>query len=480
MFCALKGLARVILGAALLSFAGGASAHPGQGINSSVFSIVKVKIGQDKGELQRLVNEGYDVAGVNLANGTVDVIAHNQEEGLSLKFLGFAVLSMKDVDTTLAPDSNYKTPQEIEGILHRFATDYPGIAHLESIGKSLENRDIWALKISDNPEQHELDEPAVVFNGMHHAREVMSPEVPLDIAEYLLTRYGQDPQVTRWVDNNEIWIMPMVNPDGSNKVWNGSSMWRKNTRGGYGVDINRNYPYAWNTCQGSSGSTFADDYRGPSAASEPETQAMMGFISRVQPVFDISFHSYSELVIFPYGCQGRRSETRDVVEPLAQQMAALIPSDAGSGKYTPGTAWELLYSVDGSDIDWMYHEQHVIPYVIELNSDSAGFQPPYSKRQPTVEKLRPAWTALLTRLEGSGIRGKVTDGAGRAQPTTMLTVQSLAKDGAPTINWQIKADGTYHVVLAPGMYRLSFDLGDHHQTRDVTIGATRTDIDVEL
>src|SRR5580658_994426 len=101
---------------------------------------------------------------------------------------------------------------------------------------------------------------------------------------------------------------------------------------------------------------------------------MMGFVTSIHPVFNISFHSYSELVIYPYGC-GTHTETADVVEPLGKQMAALIPSDTGSGTYTAGLAPDLLYSVDGNDIDWMYHEQHVIPFIIELNSDAQGFQP---------------------------------------------------------------------------------------------------------
>ncbi len=467
-----------ILGIVLALSFGNAQAHPTQGHDLNVFTVVKLKLGKDKATMKRLADEGYDVAGVDLENDTFDVLLHDAGDQLQLTAMGLEILSSEAIDTSFAPDANYKTPDEIKTILDGYAAAYPAIARVESIGKSLENRDIWVLKITDNPGSRELDEPAVLFNGMHHAREVMSPEVPLDIAEYLLTRYGTDPKVTAWVNGSEIWVMPMLNVDGNNKVWGGSSMWRKNVRDGYGVDINRNYSYAWGTCNGSSGSTFGEDYRGPSAASEPETQAMMAFVSRIQPVFDISFHSYSELVIFPYGCDGVRSETRDVVEPLGRAMAAAIPKDSGRGTYSPGTAWELLYSVDGGDIDWMYNVEHVIPYVIELNASS--FQPAYTMRQPTVEKLRGAWTIMMDRLTGSGIRGVVTDGSGRANPEALVSVMSMTRDGAAAIIWKVKKDGTYHVVLEPGMYHLTFSHGLIVRSYDVTIGAERTDLNVEL
>jgi hypothetical protein len=460
-----------------------ATAHDAWNDADGKVAVVRVQVGKDKAEIKRLASEGYDVAGVDVKRGTVDIVAHDANEAASLKMRGFKVEAVSQVDTTLAPDQNYKTPAEIETILRQYANDYPGITRLESIGKSGEGRDIWALKITDNPGERELDEPAIFFNGMHHAREVMTPEVVLDTVEQLLTKYGTDATTTRWVDGNEIWVVPMLNPDGNNKVWTSNSMWRKNTRGGYGVDINRNYPYLWNSCGGSSGSTGADDYRGPSAGSEPETQAMMAFVRRIQPVFSISYHSYSELVIYPYGCNGSRVETRDVVEPIGNAMAQALPSDSGSGKYDPGTAWELLYDVDGGDIDWLYHDQHVIPFVIEVNTGTQGFQPAYRYRDPTVQKLRAAWTMLFQRMEGSGVRGVVRDQSDQPLSGASVTVKKLGREGdlAPTpYTWAIKSDGTYHVILNPGMYELTFMLMGRTVTKNVTIGAERVEMDVQL
>jgi hypothetical protein len=412
-------------------------------------------MGQGPAAIQRLVDDGYDIAGVDYEKGTVDVLTGGKADELGLHFLGFDIRATKTVDT--------------------------GLVRIESIGKSVQNRDIWAIKISDNPDERELDEPRILFNAMHHAREVMSTEVALDIVDYLVTRYGTDPQVTRWVEGNEIWVVPMLNVDGNNKVWTADSMWRKNVKSGHGVDINRNYPYAWGACNGSSGSTSSDTYRGPSAGSEPETQALMSLVARVQPVFDISFHSYSELVLYPYGCDGRRSETSEVVEKIGREMARVLRRDSGNGSYTAGTSWETLYSVDGGDIDWMYDTHNVIPYVIEVSSSSQGFQPPYRWRQPTVERVRAGWQLLFTKLEQSGVRGVVTDDAGRALPQTMVTVQSMAPSAkALPVTWRVKTDGTYHLVLNPGMYRLKFELGDRSSVKEVTVGAERVEVDVQL
>jgi hypothetical protein len=461
-----------------------AIAHTGTVLDSGPVTIVTIKVSSDHHELNELAKEGYDIAGVDLEKSTADIVVHEQVDGLALRFKGFSVLSMKPFDTRLAPDSNYKTHAEVTALLQQYAADFPNITRLQSVGQTREGRDIWALKITDNPDTRELDEPTILFNGMHHAREVMSVEVPLDAINFLLSNYGVLSNVTGWIDTTEIWIMPMLNADGNNKVWNGNSMWRKNTFNGYGIDINRNYPYGWNSCNGSSGSTSADDYRGPSPASEPETQAMMNLVARIQPVFSISFHSYSELVLYPYGCRSNRTATREIVESIGQQMAALVPRDSGRGTYTPGTPWELLYNADGGDIDWMYTAHHVIPYVVELNGSSQGFQPPFSYRQPTVEKVRAAWSLLLNKLSASGVRGVIRDGSGRTNPDSVVTVRSLtafpALDTMTDINWPVKADGTYHLVLLPGTYHLTFTSNGRRVEQDVTVGSERVDLDIEL
>jgi len=406
-----------------------------------------IKTDDIQATFRKLTEFDIDIAGVNHKKSNVDVLVSDYEyKVLKNNFFDIKILDTKGV--TAAPDTEYKTPDEIETLVKEFADKFPSITKVISIGKSVEGRDIWAIKISDNPESHETSEPAVLFNSMHHAREVMGPEVALDIIETLLNGYRGDAKITNWIDSNELWVIPMFNVDGNNKMWTKDRWWRKNNRGGYGVDLNRNYPAGWNKCNGSSGWKVSQTYRGPSPASEPETQAMMNFIKEVRPVFDISYHSYSELVIYPIGCKPERATNFEVIEKIGKQIGSLL-------NYKAGTAWELLYNADGGDIDWMYEAYQVIPYVIELNSTKEGFQPVYSKwRDVTVKHNRAGWQFLLERLEKSGIRGQVTK--------NNIAVKDFKIDifkAGSTIKLQEyigHASGMYYLILNPGEYNLVF------------------------
>lgn len=403
-----------------------------------------------KNQILFLQKNLIDIAGVNYNQKNIQVLVSESQ----LEFLKANGFEPDLVIRLEIVDQEYKTPVEIASILKDYNSRYPNITNLVSIGKSLEGRDIWALNISDNANTIEVGEPAILFNGMHHAREVMTPEVPLDIIENLLSEYGHNEKLTNWVNAYSIWVVPMLNVDGNNKVWNEDVWWRKNTRNGHGVDINRNYPFSWGSCEGSSGSKNSDTYRGESPGSEPETQALMSLVEKVRPVFDISFHSYGELVLYPYGCEGKRVETAAVVEPLGQEMASLID-------YTPGVPWEILYGVDGDDISWMYHDFQVIPYVIELNQD---FQPNYAKtRDITVKKLRAAWNLLFERLSGPSLTGRILDSRGLKGTDVILKISGNGVNQ----DYRVNPDGTFHVILNPGEYNLVVQTPEKIYERDV-------------
>ncbi len=168
-------------------------------------------------------------------------------------------------------------------------TQYPNLTTAPvSIGLSREGRSIWAMKISDNPNVDE-DEPEVLIDGMHHAREIMTVEINLYLRAVSLRELRDATRPPHSLSTiAKIWFIPLVNVDGFvyNETTNpnGGGMWRKNRRnngdGSYGVDINRNYPYMWGLDDnGSSPTTSSETYRGPSAGSEPETQAYMDFVN---------------------------------------------------------------------------------------------------------------------------------------------------------------------------------------------------------
>lgn len=442
-----------MLGTALLLSALSFPLHAHQNSPAKEFQmastmIAKVKFKNYRTGMWKLNQLHLDVAGIDIKNKSADVVI-NDAELKKLESMGFDVTITMSKSLMRGPDSQYKTPAEIEQILNDYHKRYPDLSELKVVGQSLQGRPIWAIKISSKSgDTIQAKKPAVLFNGMHHAREVMGPEVALDIIETLLTNYGKDNKITHWVDSNDIWVMPMFNVDGNNIVWTNDNMWRKNARGNYGVDINRNYPYAWGTCNGSSSYKSAQDYRGSSAASEPETQVMMNFVKEIRPVFDISYHSYSELVIYPLGCNGQRAKNADVIEPIGKTMGKSLG-------YTAGTAWETLYSVDGGDIDWMYAEYQVLPYVIEVNNASDGFQPDYSKRAATVELNRKAWQYLLERMDGPGIRGQVEANGAPVAEFNVAVQKKTGNTYADYMTYKGKPDGTYNIIVNPGNYRIT-------------------------
>jgi carboxypeptidase T len=441
-------------------------------------------------QMQVLARRGYDIAGVDISTSQVDVVVTRSELG-RLEREGFELVREHAIaGNDEQPPGAYKTPADVAALVHDYAERYPEIASAISIGRSNEGREIWALRISRDFGDHAVSKPVILFNGMHHARELMTVEVPLDTIDTLLTGYGSDPKVTHWVDDNQIWVVPMLNVDGSNRFWNGDGFWRKNARGcpasgscppGTGVDINRNYPYGWGSCNGSSSRPTADNYRGPSAASEPETQAMMSLVDAIRPVFDISYHSYSELVLYPYGCAGQYAPSRAVLESIGASMAARLPSDEGSRTYQPGTPWELLYSADGGDMDWMYHEFAVVPFAIELNSARQGFRPSFTTwRTKTVTKARAAWQMLLDRLDGSGVRGVARAADGTFIANAHVEVAPKSGGGATELR-AVNPDGSFHIVLLPGSYRVTVSAPDHASfSTNVTIGDERSDLQVIL
>ena len=385
-----------------------------------------------------------DVISVRKELGELDVLLSDIEYDVLRETYHIEIIDSLGV--TESRDLKYQDPKEIKEALEKFHKAYPKITKLVTLGKSLEGREIYAIKISDNPEKDEF-EPRVLFNSMHHAREVMTPEVALDAIDYLTKRYKENAQVTKWVDNLEIWILPMFNVDGNNLVWTKDKWWRKNARGGYGVDLNRNYPLFWNKCNGSSGDRRSQTYRGDKPASEPETKVMMNFVAKIRPVFNISFHSYGELVIYPYGCDGDRTETKDIVEPIGKKMAELMD-------YRAGTGWELLYSVDGGDIDWMYKAYGVIPFVYEVSSSRQGFHPSYDRwRDKTVKKVRPGWRYLLEKALKSGVRGRINS---KEEIKIDVYKESTSWGWINYMEALTTKRGDYHIILNPGKYKLVF------------------------
>jgi hypothetical protein len=301
--------------------------------------------------------------------------------------------------------TSYHSYDETVTELNQIAVDHPSITKLTSIGKSYEGRDIWAMKVSDNPDIEE-DEPEIFYNGNHHAREWLTIDVCLYILNHLTDNYGTDITITGIVDNRQIWVIPCVNPDG--RVYDSTEDdpanhrhqplgWRKNRRdngdGYYGVDLNRNYGYMWGGA-GANDVTSSTLYRGPEAFSENETRAVRDFVRQHDFVFAISYHSYGQLILYPWGYTYNESEDDDLFQAVGDDMAALITNNAASGY--PGYTVQQgsdLYMTSGTDDDWLYGEMGIYAFCVELyphgGDDDAAVSSPYDKFHPREDKVIP-------------------------------------------------------------------------------------------
>lgn len=295
----------------------------------------------------------------------------NQIEKMGLLEVSFPLTAEMDFPEK---DSAYHNYTEMTEKLRTLVSQHPQISSMSSIGKSIEGRDIWAIRISGNLAQAE-SLPAAIFMGGHHAREHLSIELPLYYVEYLLTEYNNgNPRIQRLVNSRDIHIIPMVNPDGAEyDISTGAyKTWRKNRKnnkdGSRGVDLNRNYSYGWGG-GGASTNPDSDTYRGAQAFSEPETQAIKKYVEEhINITVLLSFHTFSQLILYPWGhVYEGISNTRDkqVHETMAQKMAEW-------NNYTPQQSSEL-YIASGDTTDWSYGEHKIISFTFELDPANNGW-----------------------------------------------------------------------------------------------------------
>ena len=212
----------------------------------------------------------------------------------------------------------------------RAARNHPGITELETYGRTVNGRAIIALKVTRGARTLEDgSRPAVLYVGAQHAREWITPEMIRRLMHHVLDGYGTNARVTRLVDDNELWFVPVANPDGYDWSFRpGQRLWRKNLRdtngdgritAGEGVDLNRNFPIKWGyDNEGSSQLVGNETYRGTAPASEPETRALDSLAARVGFEFMLSYHSAAELLLYGTGWQVSTPTPDDVIfEALA-------------------------------------------------------------------------------------------------------------------------------------------------------------------
>jgi carboxypeptidase T len=342
--------------------------------NTNRLDILRIKPGHHV----EIAAQEEDLQFLQDAGLRVEIITENMEASYASrsKGVGFGIFHTYSENTAFVDSLHLLYPQVI--------------SEKWSIGQTHEGRDIWCFRVSDNPEVDE-NEAEILIDGMHHAREIMASEFPIMFAEYLAQNYGVDPQITWLVDNRELYIVPIVNPDGvvynESTNPNGGGMWRKNRRnngGSYGVDPNRNYPYMWGLDNNGSSPYPSDDtYRGPSAGSEPEVQAMMGLINSHNFRTQDSVHTYSNLTLFPWGYTSNDSPHHNIFVHMGEEMTKFNGYEAGQPS-------DILYDVNGGTNDWAYgaQDEHgfIFSFTNELGGYGDGFWPDESRRGPLFQE----------------------------------------------------------------------------------------------
>ncbi|HEY8200205.1 MAG TPA: M14 family metallopeptidase [Actinomycetota bacterium] len=334
------------------------------------------------------------------------VLRTTEAQAERLAHMGYAVEQLHETDrylgtfATADAMAGYHSVESLAQDMRALADHHPEIAELHEIGRSIENRPILALRIGER----KGSATKVLFMGCHHAREWISVEVPFRLADYLVTNASQAP-VSTWLSKAEIWVAPMVNPDGHEFTRTKNRLWRKNRRknhdGTIGVDPNRNYGYMWGTLNVATSSHTPSDetYVGPRAFSEPETQAVRNLVARELFAGVITYHSYSQLILHPWGYTDKPIvdvADRTQMEKLGDRMAKAI-KDVHGKVYKPEQSSDL-YPTAGDTTDWTYGEYGIPSFTIELRpvtSAEGGFILPASQIQPTWEENRPAAEEFL-------------------------------------------------------------------------------------
>ncbi|MEE3328441.1 MAG: M14 family zinc carboxypeptidase [Myxococcota bacterium] len=284
--------------------------------------------------------------------------------------------------------SCYETVEETFASAQAMASSRPDLAEWTDIGNSWEKEsglggyDIMALKLTQS--SISADKPKLLVTCALHAREYTTAALCLDFAEYLVEGYETDPDATWLLDHHEIHFVLQANPDGRKKAESGL-FWRKNTNQAYcgvssnfrGADLNRNFPFEWACCGGSSGNACANDYRGATPSSEPEVSALVDYARSIfvdqrgadpsdpAPLdatgIAIDVHSYGELWLWPWGYTTGLAPNSDGLQTLGRKLGYW-------NGYWPEQAVGL-YPTDGASDDFFYGDLGIAAFTVELGTE---------------------------------------------------------------------------------------------------------------
>jgi hypothetical protein len=345
-------------------------------------AVIKIHY-RDRATLDKLARGGVDLfENVDPAKKTVGATLTSKAEAVLKQFNVPYDVQVATLENQAFPEG-YKTLAKLAADMQAMAKAHPTIAHEVQVGKSLEGRPIMAMEICAKPG---TGLPAVRIGSGQHARELPPVEMTHRFMHQLVDGYAGDPQIKALVDTRDIWVVPVVNPDGRAKVEAGESMWRKNTRplsqGAVGVDTNRNADIHW---EDGNNSPWSEAYRGPSPFSEPESQAMRDLCTQQRFKVSIDIHNYSGMILWPPGYTSTPGKDEARFKAIGDQLNKDL-------NYKEGQISTTIYVTDGDLASWEYEKFGTLAFAAEL--DDTAFNPDYGE----VDRDWRAWSANLLYL----------------------------------------------------------------------------------
>ncbi|XP_068440183.1 carboxypeptidase D [Clinocottus analis] len=363
----------------------------------------------------------------------------------------------------------YHSYSDMDLFLRKYNSEFPSIVHLYSIGRSVEDRELYVMVISDNPTVHEHGEPEFKYIANMHGNEVVGRELLLNLIEYLCRNYGTDPEVTQLVNNTRIHIMPSMNPDGYEAASGGDVKGYKGRNNSNKFDLNRNFP---------------DQFFTIKEPRQPETIAVMNWVKSIPFTLSANLHGGSLVVNYPYDddkdglSQYSRSPDDKVFQQVSRAYSQENPlmhkgqacAELYGGEYfkdgiTNGANW---YSVSGGMQDWNYVNTNCFEVTIELSC----VKYPASKELPKFwEQNRRALLQFIQQVH-IGVKGTVSDFVdGIGIPNATISVEEIDH------NITTARTGDYWRLLVPGTYSIT---ASAHGYKPVRTYATVSKDHVEL
>ena len=459
------------------------------GVADEPLQRVRVTHPDPAGLAQALEQDGFDVLWGSVTIGSVDVVTQAADRerlavmGLEAEWVDtgrpFSEVQAERIKAALdagdAVPTGYPTYTDVYNEMTAAAATYPGICKFVDLTTeygqptTYEGRHLYAVKISDNV-QTEEDEPTMLVVSMHHAREIVSTVLALNVIEKFTTQYGSDPQITAIVDNNEIWVAPVWNPDGYVYVFDYDYNWRKNRRvysGGTGVDLNRNYDFGWYTACSGDTNPSSLTYKGPSPASEVETQTMMAWSQDQRFDRIIDYHSYGREVVRGYGCMSHP------LDAFLQSEATTLSQQSGYG----GSQRDP--SADGENIQWQMGTLGAHAFLIET---ATSFQPTYASALAEATLNFPGVLWMAER--STPLWGYVTDAQSGLPVVANVSFLDFTYTNGET-NPSGGQWGRYNAFLPAGTYDVVFDADGYDRAivpnvAVTSTGSTQADVTLSL